>query len=531
MILPNLTETGKGTIDSVEFKGYNHTETAGDGEFYDMMNLSGDLYPVLTTRKPRGKVRKLTKPNGLLGKEKLCWCDGGELYYGDEKIADVEDGEKTLCGMSAYICVFPDKIIYNISTGEVTEIEAGFEASGSVKYESSYLTDTDLDATGQTYVRITADGIGTKFNIYDTVFLEGSVIEELNTSKTIQDKGDDYILIIGAIDEEKTQTGGLKIKRKCPDMDFVCEHDNRLWGCSSANHEIYCCKLGDPLNWYSYEGLSTDSYAVTVGSDGKFTGCASFLGYIMFFKETRVHKILGSRPANFTLSTNSIRGPEEGSPKGLTSVNEMLYYKGRADILANAGSMPESVSFALGETEYTKAVAGYYKNKLYMSMLNTAENAYNMFVFDMKRNFWYREDNIQALFMTELGGQLYYIDASDNYIKTIEGNENEYIEWYGEFGEFSGNIENKKYISRINIDAWVAEKSYMDIFISYNNSPNGEDEYGRWEKIYTIHKMVRKNVNIPIILRRCERFKLKIAGKGDFKLYRITKQIATGSEV
>lgn len=522
MILPNLTSTNIATLDTVEFRGYNHTETVQEGEFYNMMNLTGDMYPVLTVRKPRGTVKKLTKPNGLLGKEKLCYVDGTEVFYDDKKIADVTDGEKTLCSMSAYICIFPDKLIFNISTGELKKIEESYTATGSVKYESSYLTDTDLDAEGQTYIKITSTGIGKNFNKYDTVFIEGSTITDINTSKTIQDIGDDYILIIGVIDSSQSQTGGLVIKRKCPDMDFVCEHDNRLWGCSSENREIYCCKLGDPLNWYSYEGLSTDSYAVTIGSDGPFTGCASYLGYIMFFKENRVHKVLGSRPSNFSVSTNSIRGPEEGSPKGLKSVNELLYYKGRTDILANAGSIPESISYALGETEYSGAVLGYFKNKLYISMKST--EGYTMFVYDTKRGLWYKEDNVQALFMTELNGQLYYIDAADNTLKTIEGKDTEYIKWYGEFGEFTGNVENKKFVGRLNINAAIAEKSYMDIYISYDN-------YEEWKKICTIHRMTRKSINIPIVPRRCDRFKIKIAGEGNVKIYRITKQLATGSEV
>lgn len=46
-----------------------------------------------------------------------------------------------------------------------------------------------------------------------------------------------------------TQTGEVRVERICPEMDFVVEKDNRLWGCSSADHETYCCKLGDPTNW------------------------------------------------------------------------------------------------------------------------------------------------------------------------------------------------------------------------------------------------------------------------------------------
>ena len=57
------------------------------------------------------------------------------------------------------------------------------------------------------------------------------------------------------------------LKREMPNMDYLTVADNRIWGCSNSAHEIYACKQGDPTNWYSYAGISKDSYAVTIGSD------------------------------------------------------------------------------------------------------------------------------------------------------------------------------------------------------------------------------------------------------------------------
>ena len=54
-----------------------------------------------------------------------------------------------------------------------------------------------------------------------------------------------------------------------PDLDFICESENRLWGCSNETRTIYASALGDPTNFFSYQGLSTDSYAVAVGSEGR----------------------------------------------------------------------------------------------------------------------------------------------------------------------------------------------------------------------------------------------------------------------
>ncbi|MCI1958791.1 MAG: hypothetical protein LKJ25_04105 [Clostridia bacterium] len=526
MYLPYANEDSKRTSSIIEFKGYRHKAYTAEGEFYDCMNISGDEYPVLTARKPRGTVKKLTKPNGLYGKEKLCWIDGKEMYYGGEKVADVTDCEKTISGMGAYIVVLPDKICYNTSTGKTENIEAEFNSgTKTITYKNSYLTDSDnLDATGQTYVKIKCDGIGELFEKYDAVTFSGCDITDIEgTTKVIQDKDDDWILVISetVIEDSITQSGGLSVYREMPDMDFICEHENRLWGCSIENREIYCSYLGNPKNWKNYGSLSTDCYAATIGTDGAFTGCVSFLGYLIFFKENCIHKVFGTKPSNFQISTYKIRGMAEDSPKSLVCLNECLYYKGAHDVLENTGNIPESISDALGE-EYTDAVSGHYKDKLYISM-KSKEGIYKMFVYDTRLNLWYREDNIHALYMTQCMGKLYYIDAADNTIKTIEGEDSENIEWFAEFGTFSGQVENKKYLSRLNFEIWLDEYSYMDILVQY-------DYTGEWKKAGTIRKQGRHTENIPIKINRCDSFKIKLCGRGNFKLYRISKEFEFGSE-
>ena len=53
----------------------------------------------------------------------------------------------------------------------------------------------------------------------------------------------------------------VRMERRVPDLDYITECDNRVWGCSSRENVIYACKLGDFRNWNSFAGLSTDSYA------------------------------------------------------------------------------------------------------------------------------------------------------------------------------------------------------------------------------------------------------------------------------
>ena len=65
----------------------------------------------------------------------------------------------------------------------------------------------------------------------------------------------------------KEETGELCIERKIPELDYICESENRLWGVSNAKQTIYASAMGDPTNFFTYEGLATDSYALAVGSE------------------------------------------------------------------------------------------------------------------------------------------------------------------------------------------------------------------------------------------------------------------------
>lgn len=56
----------------VKFGGLNHNLGAGDGELWDMRNLTSDYYPLLASRGRRRLFRTLTKGNGLFSWDALA---------------------------------------------------------------------------------------------------------------------------------------------------------------------------------------------------------------------------------------------------------------------------------------------------------------------------------------------------------------------------------------------------------------------------------------------------------------------------
>lgn len=486
-----------------QFGGMNEEEQIAENQFSDMKNMSSRFFPAIGTREPRGKVIKtLSKPNGLYYKNKLAYVDGTDMYYGENIVAQVEDSEKKMVGMGAWLCVFPDKIAYNIQSGEVKQMERTWQQSSTATIEP--LT------TGSSFTKITSTGIGQYFEKYDAVTISGCSLE-INKTAVIQDKDTDFIVIIAAIDQSITQESGITVKKTVPDMDFVTELDNRLWGCSSANHEIYASKLGDPTNWNSFEGISTDSYAATVGTDGDFTGAISHLGYVLFFKEDMIHKVYGSKPSNMQITALPLRGVAKGCEKSLCIVNETLYYASRNNICSYEGSMPYSVSDEI-KPGYTSACAGQYGNKYYISM--EYDGKWRLLAYDPAYKTWHCEDNTKMLFASYGEGELYFIDQNGR-LRTIAGGAQEEIEWSIESGDILEGELGKKRIVKLKLFMELSG-GYADIFVKTGKK-------AMWERLTTLRAEGKETFSVPMIPNRCTYYKYKIKGKGKLILYGLEK--------
>ena len=509
------------------FGGRTHLELVQWGNFFETQNLSGDHYPVLTARAPRGIYREmaLTKPNGLFYKDGLMWVDGTSLYFEGRLVGTVTDSEKKFAAMGAYIVIFPDKVIYNTEDGTLTPMEMSW--TGTV----SFTTSSIVFPSG-----VTPSALG--FDQYDGVKITGSAYEQNNSVPVIYEIRDaDYQLAETAEEDEKVNSFyctpnifkeesnvTVTIRREVPDLDYILECDNRIWGCKG--HEIFASALGAPKCWNRFEGISTDSYVVNVGSESVFTGCGVELGYIIFFKENCFHKIYGTKPKNFQAMVSNLRGVAKGSEKSVTLANEVLWYLSKDGVMAYGGSTPESVADAFGGVRYEYGVGGGVNGKYYISMQQADDLSWHLFSYDIDTQLWMREDNTHVLWFASSGRQLYYIDAADNKIKAIADEAgSEVVQWEAEFGDCTEGVISHKTVTRIILNMWMEEAAACDIYLRYQTN---ED----WQKqMHLIGANLRRTNIVPIIPRRYTQFAMKIVGKGRFKLFGITRVLEGGTEI
>jgi len=74
-----------------EFRGLNRRAGAAENEWTQMTNMTGSQYPLLASRPPRGRARRLTHINGMLGGDRLCFVDGTSFFYDGACYGQVAD--------------------------------------------------------------------------------------------------------------------------------------------------------------------------------------------------------------------------------------------------------------------------------------------------------------------------------------------------------------------------------------------------------------------------------------------------------
>ncbi len=572
------------------FKGYNHNLRIGDGEFFDMKNMTSDYYPVLSPRGQRGVYAEGGQYHGLIAKDNLCYVDNGKFYITKSEVDGLKlNGKpKQLISMGAYVIIMPDKKWVNTKDrtyGNIESFYPGVEGQEvSAIYEMCKLDGTiygntpsgnsapdnpenmqlwiDTSTTphvlkqyskvsstwvqiATTYIKISAPNIAASFNQYDAVKITGfpedvPQLNELN-GQTFPlwevyhtDDGDsDYIVIVGLLNEKHTGTSNLRVERTMPEMDFIIESNNRLWGCRyglDANNqvvnEIYCSKLGDFRNWNCFMGIATDSWVGSVGTDGQFTGAITHLGYPMFFKENCFHKVYGTIPANFQIQSTTCTGVQKGCEKSLAIVNSTLFYKARSGVCAYDGSLPIEISYALGNEVYGDSVGGAHGSKYYISM-ESAVGDHNLFVFDVAKSMWHKQDDdLQVNDFCSCGGELYAIVGGDKIITMLGSGkkDTEPVEWMVETGEIGISDPDMKYVSRITLRMSMDIGSEINIYAQYDFNES-------WEQVCCLTGGSLRSFSIPIRPKRCDHMRLRIEGVGMAKIYSITKTIEGGSEL
>ena len=514
----------------LKFRGLNHTIGARDGEIWDMKNLTGDHIPVLATRAKRMLYRKLDKPGGLYSWEGLAWVDGTGFYYKGELKGQVSEGLKSFGSLGSKIVILPDKCYYDVATDTFGSMEARWKGL-SLTFGNGKLYGVDADAN-----MIQCAGVSWEsfFRAGDAVTISGCrVYPENNMTAIIREIDGDklyfYENVFNIGESGYTEAGEMEVARTVPDLLSVCENENRLWG--RTKDTVYSSALGDIFNWNLYDGIDSDAYAVTPGSAGSLTGCASYRGYPIFLKEERVYKVYGSVPSDFQLMGSASLGLAEGSAESLAVAGETLYYLGRNGIMAYSGGIPQSVSEAFGTDRFRNAVGGTDGLKYYVSMEGEDGTAW-LYVYDTQSRMWHKEDQTRVTHFASWGGNLYFLNNRGEIWITgnIQDPPEDAVEeadfaFMAEFTDFTDDEPNKKGVGKLQLRVELDMDAELTAEIQF-------DSDGVWRHVRTLYGTDQKrSYLLPIVPMRCDHYRLRLTGSGECRIYSMTREYYSGSEL
>lgn len=419
-----------------------------------------------------------------------------------------------------------DIVIESVTADKLTFVDTPFSLSSTETKEitiTSKEREFKVDGLSFKHSTITIQEAKFPFKEDDSVTITGC--SENGNNKTseiiIRNATSDVLTFddnaFSAVENEKNQ---VTISRTVPDLDFICESNYRLWG--THGNTIYSSRFSDPFNFKVFDNLATDSYAIEVGSEGEFTGCIPYSSHICFFKENTLHKLYGTKPSNFQVTTVNVYGVQSGSERSMQIVNEQLLYKGVGGVYSYTGGVPELISEKFGNKRYSDAVACCDGEKYYISMKQG--DTYNMLVYDVMRNIWLREDDTQAVDMTFFGGKVYYLDAEGGlyYIdKTADRGD---IEWGATFCTMHETINERKGYSKFHLRMDMSAGAWLAVDIKTDNDL-------KWKQVYTTHNEKAKTVSIPIMPTRCDSIDIRLRGKGKCTIKAFIREFTVGSDV
>lgn len=327
-------------------------------------------------------------------------------------------------------------------------------------------------------------------------------------------------------------TWGAEVSKGVPGMDFICAHNNRLYGVSnSANllesekdntsdkyktRIIYVSELGIPTRFNTFEGVDTDSYQVGEASNGDFTAAVSYGDHVLFFKEHKVVKFYGDYPSAMNFTYDDIEGVKAGCEKSLVIANEVLYYMGRAGMCAYTGTVPQIISYKL-DREYEDVVCGTDGRKLLMCGMTDGEP--ELLSYNIAEGIWLKEENSEAKAMALIAGKIHMVLGRR---VMIDGGGEETVEWSAEFHPFTEDTFRRKKWKYIRVRAEFEAGARLEVTVKI-----GDGEYTKW---LTAEKTGWQTITVPLPLMRTDRIYIRLEGAGPVIVREVEREYQLGSD-
>lgn len=509
----------------------NHQKDYSDEEYgaLYLLDTSGEILSIRSPLLPGSKSLALMGKHMILAPDMIS-VDMDTLVSGK-----IEYGLEINSGMVYYQMCHEDGAFFsNLTISEVSPENPAdgaywVEVHGEDRSLRQYSTTQQqwLSITS-TYVKVWGRGLSNhSFRAGDVITITGMAASALNGDHGICSVDQDSVVIeaqflsSGEVDCDTGAT--VKLVRSVPQLDFIVESGNRLWGCEKKTNEIRACKLGNFKSWQSFQGLSTDSWVGTIGTPGEFTGAVVQNGYPVFYKENCKHKVWPSANGAHQITTVNCNGVEKDSESSLAVCEGTVFYKSAFGIFADDGGGAVEIGQALGDIRYHRGNGAVHDGKYYLSLEDNMGKR-KLFVYDIAGRMWHRENSAIGV-LCSAGNSLYCVEGGEIWdITGSTGTPEKEVSWYAVTGDLGLELPEQKYISRLTLRLSLDPGATLEIYAQY-------DREQTWVKLGQVYGIDLRSFSLPVRPRRCDQLRLKLQGTGMCKIYSITETLERGSEL
>ena len=551
----NAISAKSGKVSYKGFLGINRRLRPGAGEFYDMENMSNREYPCICSEKGY-KKSDITVPNNNIIKKLIIPRRGAEEFEGFGGVAVQNNVPYIFAGgaRKSALTSFTDAVDYNgsiialpdfygytyaMKNSNTTEANISPRKTSWDMYCHTYYP-TNSSSEYSTSIRFVDCvnswftntfskwyKVGDYLQIYgfkdsmapcNTIFPSSS-LDYSNTSspvsvliKSLSFSGSSSSGTIIIAVEVRNSKGEIipwpksvdsasdaqyaTIKKYVPKVTYGCVAHNRIWCCGETGEEVYASALGKPCEFNEFNGVATDSWSVSVGTTGKFTGIAPWQTRVLVFKEECIQVIYGTTPKDFGIErTYNVGCIDRNS---ISNAGGMLIWLSYDGFYAYGGGKPERISDKLN-TKYLGAVA-FSDGIRYYARCQKEDGECELLVFDTEKGIWSKLSDLPVVSGDFYKGKLYTCTQDSMYIVK----EGEYGDFYLESPELSFETFDDKSLIYINIRCKINHG-----FINLYTSVNG----GQWVS----HKGISKTGKhrLPIRYSSGDILRFRIEGSGD----------------
>ncbi|MBQ8390974.1 MAG: hypothetical protein IJX50_00310 [Clostridia bacterium] len=194
------------------------------------------------------------------------------------------------------------------------------------------------------------------------------------------------------------------------------------------------------IDWNRGDNTNLEAISQPLWQGGDITGIAALMNGLVYLKRDCITVVTGNYTAIMSSNTIPCRGLPPENRRSVAVINESVYYLSNDGVYRFDGGIPRCISRDAKITG-TEAVGAGDGNKYYLS-LKEPNGDYVLYVYDVNRETWHKEDNTRVISFAMLDGEMYM--AVEKEIYNINAPQ-EKVDWECELWYDEGTHRKKRY--------------------------------------------------------------------------------------